>query len=448
MNVRHTAATLGLGFLVGCGGFLVGCGSEANAPEPSTTTPPSDNNQPPATDTSATEPPPPDHGAPSNKFPAFTPDVGLLVNNGGDVLESPVIVTVTWNADPNQATFEKFGDAIGGSKYWASVTSEYGVGPGISGEANHVRIADAPPAQMSDQDLQKYVADHAAEAGGWPRPATGNVVYILYLPTSTALMLSGRSACQQGVGGYHDSVKVAGKNTAYAIVPQCGKLDSVTNAASHELAEAAVDPYPKAKRAWVGFDDNHLAWEIFQQFQSENGDACEFYRDSHMTDAEVGFAVQRQWSNASAKAGHDPCVPALANPYFNVTPLDMTDDVSMDLTQYGVGKVKSKGYVVPVGETKKIPIGFYSDAPTDKWSIKLAEGGIMGTSQKGKFDMTVDLEQGQNGEKAYIEIKTNTAARAGAGIITVVSTLGNTKHYMPILIGTPPAPPAASASNE
>src|SRR5450631_2838785 len=41
-----------------------------------------------------------DHGQPSTTYPAFKPDVGQLVNNGGVVLHDPVIVSVTWQTDP------------------------------------------------------------------------------------------------------------------------------------------------------------------------------------------------------------------------------------------------------------------------------------------------------------------------------------------------------------
>src|SRR5207248_11638159 len=120
---------------------------------------------------------------------------------------------------------------------------------------------------------------------------------------------------------------VAGKQVSYAIIPQCSggnsTLDESTLSGSHEIGEAALDPHPQSQPGWVGFDDNHLSWEFFQQFQSENGEACEFYKDSFFqsTDPALPFAVQRQWSNKSGAAGHDPCVPAPSRPYFNVTPI-------------------------------------------------------------------------------------------------------------------------------
>ena len=54
-----------------------------------------------------------DYGAPSSTYPAFTPDFGQLQYNGGYVMKNPVIVPITWNSDPSQASFDQFADAVG-----------------------------------------------------------------------------------------------------------------------------------------------------------------------------------------------------------------------------------------------------------------------------------------------------------------------------------------------
>jgi hypothetical protein len=273
-----------------------------------------------------------DHGQVSDAYPAFTPEIGQITNNGGDVLASPVIVTVTW---PNEALadqYEKFGDLIGHSAYWSTILGEYGVGPAASGPTNHVRMKEAMPTSMDANALDGIVSTNAQNAAtsGWPAP-TDQTIYVLYLPAGTSLILEGGAdACDIGVGGYHDSTRITGADgnpldVAYAILPQCraNALDDSTESASHEIAEAALDPHPSQNPGWVGFDDKHLAWEYFQQFQSENGDDCEFYRDSFYknTTSDLPFSIQRQWSNKSALAGHAPCVPAPPGAYFNVTPL-------------------------------------------------------------------------------------------------------------------------------
>jgi hypothetical protein len=419
------------------------CGSTVvtePAPAPAATTP---DPTPAPTAPAAPATPALDHGAVSTTYPAFAPAVGQLANHGGSVLKSPVIVTITWPSDTDADAFETLGDKIGKGSYWKAVTSEYGAGAGVSGAENHVRITDAAPATISDTEINTFVAAQLTKADApWPTPATGDPVYIMYLSPSTDLLLSGKSACKQGVGGYHDSTKVNGKSVAYAVVPRCQAMEDVTLAASHELAEAATDPYPRTKPAWTGFVDESLAWDFFQQFQSENGDACEFYRDSMLsgTETDVGFAVQRQWSNASGKAGHDPCVPAIAGQkYFSVTPLDL-EDIDVDLSSIGGSTATTKGYKVKVGATKTVPLGFYSDGPINAWDIKTIAGGITGgfgggSSSKGNLDLSLDVTTGQNGQKAYLTVTVNSAGRTGAQLVTVVSTRGSVSHYMPILIG-------------
>jgi hypothetical protein len=422
---------------------LVACGGSTDSGAQTPTTPAGDT-QPAPEDPAAATPaePPLDHGAPSATYPAFKPDMGQLANGGGPVLKNPVVVTITWPNEPNVATFEGFGDQLGPTKYWKEITEEYGVGPTTSGPENHVRMTEAAPSSISDTEIENFVRSHvsAKDATAWPTPATGQPIYIMYVPTSTTLMLEGKAACAQGVGGYHDSVNVNGTNVAYAVIPQCHDLQESTLSASHELAEAATDPYPRSSPGFAHFDDDHLAWEFFQQFQSENGDACEFYRDSEMpATSDFPFTVQRQWSNASAAAGHDPCVPAAHATYFNVTPLK-TEDVDLDLSALGGDTATTKGYRVAIGETKKIALGFYSDGPTDAWKIKVLEGGIFGTSQKGKFDMALDVDQGQNGQIAYLTVTALQKGRIGGGLVTVVSTnASGVSHYMPLMIGTPDA---------
>src|SRR5262249_34183795 len=41
-----------------------------------------------------------DNGAPSDTYPAYPVSMPELLNNGGYVMTSPTIVTVTWTGDP------------------------------------------------------------------------------------------------------------------------------------------------------------------------------------------------------------------------------------------------------------------------------------------------------------------------------------------------------------
>jgi hypothetical protein len=432
---------------------LQACGGSrgTNEPTPAPTAPPPDNTPPPDPSPQGNTPPPPDNGAPSATYPAFTPAIGQLVNNGGDVLKTPLFVTVTWPNEANADAFEKFGDMLGESAYWQAIVGEYGVGAASSGAANHVREKTALGASIDSVGLDGLVSKNTTDptTSGWPAP-TDQTIYILYLPAGTSLDLGGgQDACTVGVGGYHDSTQITtadGKtmNVAYAIIPQCqtpnGILDESTMSASHELAEAALDPHPSIGPGWVGYDDAHLAWDYFQQFQDENGDDCEFYKDSFFknTTDDLPFSIQRQWSNKSAAAGHAPCVPVPSGAYFNTTPL-LQENIQVDLSQLqGPSKQTTEGFHIAVNDTKTFQIGFYSDGPTDAWTIEAREGSpfSQAPSTTHRLDLKLDKTSGQNGEKANLTAKVLQAGKTKGELVTIISTQGSKKHFMPILIGS------------
>jgi hypothetical protein len=417
-------------------------------------------------DASAEAMAPRNYGDASTTFPAFTPDVPQVQTNGGPVLTSPQIVTVTWPDETNAAALESFGDDIGPSMYWADATHEYGVGPGWSGPVSHVRLTEQPIASWSDVQLDAWVADHLANNTMYGMPAPdGNTVYVFYLSPTTSLSYGGMDACQQGIGGYH--ISLAGSDYAYAVILQCdgNQLREATSSASHELVEAATDPHPNDIAAYYGFDPAHLAWDVFQSFQDEIADACEFYHGpsgafygqlfpviEYAGDAGGGppdaalvpdagtvtYDVQRTWSNASAAAGHDPCVPVAAGPYFNVTPMGQ-ETVTLNLSGIGGGSnAQGLGYDIKKGQTKTIAVGFHSDAPTSgPWTISVSEGNpLLGGSQTGSHvTTTIDHASGQNGDVGYITVTVNSIDTSMDGeLLTIESQLNGTRSYVPILI--------------
>ena len=422
--------------------------------------------------------PPVDHGAPSTTYPAFTPAFGQLQNNGGYIMKNPVIVPVTWDSDPSQAKFDAFADQLGPSNYWNQTSSEYGIGPAVSGTTNHVHISTAAPATIQDSDLQTMVATNAAAsadggtgtAGGWPA-ATTDTIYAFFLPPGTSLLIasgygsSGNTptdACGQGVGGYHDQVSWGSTLTAYAVVPSCNFggtptiADQSTESMSHEINEAASDPQPEANTpGLVGFTNDGFAWDYFQEFQSEDGDACEFFYDgpdsSFYEDQETSPAfdywVQRIWSNKSGAAGHNPCVPAPADPYFNVTPLGL-EKVNVSIPGELTGSSSAtqeptKGFKVLAGQSGKFQVGFYSDAATSgPWTISAASGNPLTAGQggldsynKSAITLSIDKTTGVNGEKAWVTVNVTTTGSSFKGeLVTITSTLGKNSHYLPVWI--------------
>jgi hypothetical protein len=103
----------------------------------------------------------------------------------------------------------------------------------------------------------------------------------------------------------------------------------------------------------------------------------------------------------------------------------------------------SKGYVIPVGKTRKIPLGFYSDGPTEEFHIDAFEGDAFDTESvpfvpttRPSLEVALDKQSGRNGEKAYLTVTVNAATPEHVTLIVVRSRLGLIDHVVPILIGT------------
>jgi hypothetical protein len=382
------------------------------------------------------------YGAPSSTYPAFTPEMGQLVTNGGPHLTSPVVVTITWSNDDatSVSTFEGFGDGLGGSMYWSTAVSEYGVGPTTSGAANHVHVATAAAAAVTDADLQNFLQQNA---GSTLPAATSQTIYVMYLPSGTSLQFNGSDACQQGVGGYHQGIQLGGNASAYAVIPRCGGGGSMgdqtaTLAASHEIGEASTDPQPNS--GLFGFDDAHIAFDYWYGFNAmENGDACEFFKSSfYLNGLPFQYAVQRLWSNKSGAAGHAPCAPVPASAYFNVTPLDL-QDITIDLSQLGgPAQFATKGYHAAVGGMVTFPIGFYSDAATTPFTVTAESGNSLIGQPTTRLTLSIDPNKtsGVNGEKTYVTAKVNSTGTTKGELLTLITTRGQQTSYMPVLIGS------------
>ena len=328
--------------------------------------------------------------APGNWLPTVVDQAGL-VSVSASIMTTPTVVTVTWSADPSAQKWEQFLDALGPSAYWSTTAGEYGVGAMTVGP--HVRLTSTPPTNLTSDTIGTWINSQISAArSAWPKP-TGSTYYALFLPQTTSdhLQEDGESACDL-FDGEHDSATYKGTPYAYAIMLQCSgsggdddddagddddggatvdnPMDDVTASASHELVEGCADPWMKHP-GYTNFDSTHLAWDLLQNFESEVSDACENFPsiNSTFTTATGTWAVQRIWSNAQARAGHDPCVPAPAGPYFTVAPMNMVpvhvktpEDYDPPNPRASVGAtLPGMGYSIKVGSSAIIPLQLVSD---------------------------------------------------------------------------------------
>jgi hypothetical protein len=387
---------------VGCGGNVQsvpdsGSGDDAGQPDAT-----------PAVDAG----PDVDNGSPSSTYPAFKIDAPQVVSNGGPTLATPKLVPVYFANDDTSFTDQltTFMNKLSTSSFWLPAVSEYGVGA-IS-TATPITLAEQAPATIDDADIQTWLASKIDDAT-LPAP-DANTIYALYYPDGTTVTLGSNGTSCQDFGAYHDNITYKTGDVAYAVMPRCSDfgtvLDSTTAAASHEFIEAATDPYPQTQAAFAQVDDNHALWE-FVLGGGEVGDMCAQFQASYVTPADLGFLVQRSWSNAAAKVGHDPCQPADKSAYFNSMPV-LTDKISIG------GQITTKGIHIPVGSSGTVEVDLFSDADTGgPWTVSATDTG------NGALSFSWDRTTGQNGEKLHLTINADQKTQYGAAGFIIKSKL-------------------------
>jgi hypothetical protein len=401
-------------------------------------------------------------------YPAFTVDAPQIRKNQGSVLASPVVVTLSWPGDTNASTWEGFGDALGASSYWSATTAEYGVAPAKSGPSNHVRMTQPLPASLSYYDVENYVIatlqgaawdggapDAGAPSPPWPAPtldASGHsqTIYSLFIPSSTIEIEPGTGTpfCGLGGFGYHDLVTVGSTSVVFSVTLECpGQTAAdLEETAAHEMVEAATNPNAgAAPLGYVGFDADHVAWDIYSQFNDELGDACQNWEDSYYQESgSFPYWVQRSWSNTSAVAGHDPCVPAAAGAYHGMTLFPSAEStVSVNATAVGGSMTSTHGFKATVGQPLTFQVGYFSDASAPPWKIAYdfpasLSNTMGGSLSNGKATVTIDKTSGQNGDKANVTVTVTAKGGAGFHVMAITWDPPTSKaflpHYLPLVI--------------
>ncbi len=397
-----------------------------------------------------------DNGAPSTTYPAPHPPLPVLTNaNHGPVLTAPKVVLVFFPGYPYEAQLQAFAQSFATSTYWSTTTSEYGVGAITYGGT--IDLPSGPPASpVTAASIQSWVASQI-QSGAFGTPDS-QALYTIVYPQSTTItqpnpvspVLGDIQSCV-AFGGYHDDTQVQGdagtQGYPYAVIPTCGTvLDDLTAVLSHEWVEAATDPLVTAsgpftlsggpQSAFYTVDPAHAVWAVLGG--GEAGDLCEPEAPAvYVTPSDLGHLVQRTWSNASAQASHDPCVPALAGQaFFDSAPvLNETVTFTSSLT----GSITTQGVTIPVGQSKTIEVDLFSDGDTGgPWTVTADDVlakyyGSYGITSS--LDFAWDRTTGVNGEKLHLTITVKSASIIGNGhAFMITSTKGTRDTVWPGMI--------------
>ena len=351
----------------------------------------------------------------------------------GTVLSSPKIVPIVFSGDPALPSIQAFTGALGASDYWRATTAEYGVAAATASAPIVVSPTEIG-ATMTVKDIETFLATHLdGTHAGWPTPDASSI-YILFFPTGITVQNgSVTSNSCVNFNGFHHAAKVGGLTVAYAVIPRCVGFASLTGddaftvPASHELIEAATDPF--TERAFARIDQDHTVWNLFPA--GELADLCDVDSDAVYKPAGLGFAVQRSWSNAAVLAGLGPCVPVPdGNVYFAAVPV-LTDDVDITASNFtGDLSGTTKGVQIPLGESRTIDLALFSTASlAAPFRVSMSDVPAL---QGGAEELTfvLDVPSGVNGDILHATITRIKNGSIGGTQFAVKATGGTkTFHY-------------------
>jgi hypothetical protein len=355
-----------------------------------------------------------------------------LVEGAGGVLTAPRVVPIFFGSDTLQGDTETFIHDLVGSDFWTQTTQEYGVGPLVA--LPSIATTDAAP--TSDQGIGTYLATMAdGTHAGWPANDQ-TTIYTVFLPDGDTLS-DFPGECTSWLGYHSAAQDAAGNALVYAVIPHCaypGTGDFLyfrTTALGHEYDEAVTDPIPNT--GFGTMDPDHRVWGATPG--AEDGDLCEYVGNAHQRLLGGGaYAVQRAWSNASASAGHDPCVPVLKDPYKAATPV-LGDSITINTRN---GAVTTKGVSIPVGSSKTIEVDLWSDGPTGDFTVNAYDVGAEFRGTTPQLTFTWDKQMGKNGDKLMLTIKhvvAGSTRTGGSEFVITVGTITNNSEMWWGLVG-------------
>jgi hypothetical protein len=372
---------------------------------------------------------PPDTNPPPNDYAKFHPSQPQLQTSGGRVLTNPKFQAITFPADPFRTQIETFVQKIGASGYWSATTKEYGISAGTA--LTPVHLTESPPTNIDDSDIKVWLRGKIDGKAPGFAPPDDNTLYAIYYPAGTTITLGGTTSCQY-FGGYHEEVTLgSGQTVSYAVMPRCSDfgglqgIDAVTFTSSHELFEAATDSMPETNPAYNHVDDEHFAWSYV--FLPEGGDLCVQSQILGARPTDIGFMVQRTWSNAWAKTGHHPCVPGDGAPYFNSAPV--LPDTLTFTTYQGQMQVTTKGVHIPVGQSKTIDVQLFSDAPVSSWQVTAIDWAGLQGGQGEELGFSFDKNTGTNGDVLHLTIQALQQSSDGFSAFLIQSKSGSDTNY-------------------
>ncbi len=345
------------------------------------------------------------NGAGGLFVPAAHPALPQVISLGGPVLATPKVQPLVSATDLHAADIEAFLTELTQTSYWAQTTLEYGVG----------RLTVLPPitiptqpTETTDASLRALLAANTSGAVPAWGPADPSTIYLFVVPEGSTVDTQPGTCCDD-FGGYHGEAMSGATTIPYAVGCSCPgflgitvtSVDERTTAISHELIEAATDPFVKSDPAFQIEDRSDAIWGSLTG--GEVGDMCAFNDDATIVPAGAQYMVQRTWSNAAARRPLNPCVPAAATPYFNSFP-------ALDSIAWTSPTFITRGLQIPIGQSQTIPVQLYSSAATKgPWTVSAVDYDQWVRGRPATLGLSLDAGDGQNGDVLHLTITPKAA---------------------------------------
>lgn len=352
------------------------------------------------------------------------PKFPQVPNQGGPIVANMEIVPVFFAGDPLRQQLDQFNSWVLGSTYWATLGSEYGVGPGTM--RTPTEIGEAAPTTTTAEATRMWIAS-SVNSGLFPAPKT-NSVYVVFYPATTTIGTGAGRSCFAYYGYHfvtHVTVGAFDSDVPFVVLPRCGdpldQLTITTSTATQEYFETATDPFAVTNPAWFLPVDVGEPFEPWVAIGSGGGlgDLC----TNEPYDRIDGFRVQHMWSNESAASHLNPCQPNDSQkPYF-IVHSDQT------------------AYTATPGSTLTIKARAWSNLPTAPWTIGINTAWI----PHSDFDGSAELDKTTvtAGDEVTVKVKVPVKAiDAGRQIYQfTIDSLDATNldfyHPWPVMIVVP-----------
>ena len=263
-------------------------------------------------------------------------DLPTVVSSGGPVLDTPRVQPIYFPDFAFQTDVDTFLAKMAASSYWPTVVKEYGVGD-LTIRPSVVSTVSSGAA-LTDTDIPGLLTQVFATDGAAVGTPSRDTIYLLLFPSSTTITAQGQMMCGVSApSGYHTEFAIAGVNIPVVVVPSCPNfagdnsltgVKALTPTISHEIVESSTDPFTTTSPAYFDVDERHTIWSVAIN-GGEVADLCENETPDLITPDDIGYPVQRIWSNNAVMAGTGPCVPVPPGEVFFIAVPTLPNQVSV-----------------------------------------------------------------------------------------------------------------------